>query len=237
MPSAPCLRRLLSLGLVTALLSAMLLSTARADEYEERRKPGRCQCHRGQGTWNYLRSPLVPPEDPPHCGLEIGKGSCRERPRPKGVSGACWSHQKVECFWKRHAYSWKIQCSLCWSDESCGDCDALIGGRDAAVREKLARRIEAEQKVLGRNVVVAVSPHFYVVTNADKRIKLVTRRGTKRLMTAHEILHLYLQRCEIAYADFMHWFGGDVNLHKPMAVYVVDTERVRKGVGERYFGG
>jgi hypothetical protein len=57
------------------------------------------------------------------------------------------------------------------------------------------------------------------------------------MMTAHETLHLYLQRCEIAYADFMHWFGGDVNLHKPMAVYVVNGETVRKQVGKRYFGG
>ena len=95
----PWLRRaVLAGGLVTCLA---FLAAARADDYDERRKPGRCHCHRGQGTWDYLRSPLVPPEDPPHCGLMIGGGTCKERPRPKGVSGVCWGHQRETCFWKR----------------------------------------------------------------------------------------------------------------------------------------
>ncbi len=236
-------RRLLApaaAGLIAACLFLGALSAsapASADEYDERRRRGRCYCHRGQGTWEYLRSPLVPPEDQSHCGLMRGSGNCRDRPRPKGVSGACWGHQKEACFWKRHAYSWNIRCSLCWSDETCSPCDGLIGGRDAATKAKIDERLASEKKTLGPDVVVAWSPHFYVVTNADKRIKLITKRGTRRMMTAHEVLHLYLQRCEIAYADFMHWFGGDVNLHKPMAVYVADSETVRKNVGKRYFGG
>ncbi len=212
------------------------LAAAQADDYEERRKPGRCHCHKGQATWDYLRSPLTPPEDPPHCGLMIAGGNCKERPRPKGVSGACWRHQKESCFWKRHAYSWKIKCSICWENTDCPDCDALIGGRDQATRDLLKKRIRSEAKTLMKGTVVAVSPHFYVVTNAHKRIKLVTRRGVKRLMSAHEILHLYAQRCELAYNDFMHWYGGDTNLHKPMAVYVVHDESTAEQVGERYFG-
>ena len=230
-------RRLASpaLGLLAAVV--FLAAIAHADDYEERRRPGRCYCHKGQGTWEYLRSPLVPPEDPSHCGLVLDGGTCRERPRPKGVSGVCWGHQKEACFWQRHAYSWDIRCSLCWSDDTCTECDSLIADRDEVTRAKLAERVASEAKTLGPSVVVAWSPHFYVVTNADKRIKLLTRRGTRRMMSAHEVLHLYLQRCELAYADFMHWFGGDVNLHKPMAVYVVDEESTRKSIGARYFGG
>jgi Mg-chelatase subunit ChlD len=101
----------------------------------------------------------------------------------------------------------------------------------------LAARVAAESKILGPDVVVARSPHFYVVTNANKRIKLITRRGTRRLMTAHEVLHLTLQRCELAYDDFVHWFGGEVKLQKPMAVYVVASDADRRAVGKRYFGG
>jgi hypothetical protein len=213
-----------------------VLAAADADDYEQRRKPGRCHCHRGNASWEYLRSPLVPPEDPPHCGLVIAHGSCRNRPRPKGTGAAAWGSQKVECFWKRHAYSWKIRCSACWNDEECDLGDALIGGRDEATRKLLAERVAAESKTLGDEVVVAVSPNFYVVTNQDKKIKLVTKRGTKRLMTAHEIVHLYAQRCELAYQDFVHWFGPEVKMQKPMAVYVVDTERERKAIGARYFG-
>jgi HEAT repeat protein len=223
--------------LLGAALGLAFLATAAGDDYEERRRPGRCHCHEGQGSWDYLRSPLVPPEDPPHCGLLIAGGNCKERPRPQGVSGTCWGHQQESCFWKRHAYSWKIRCSECWNDTECPDCDALIGGRDAPTRDLLAKRIASESRTLGPGVVVAISPHFYVVTNAHKRIKLVTRRGMKRVMSAHEVAHLYAQRCELAYADFMHWFGGDVNLHKPMAVYVVHSEDTRKDVGARYFGG
>jgi hypothetical protein len=231
-------RRLAAIALLgLALGGAFLASAAGADDYEERRKPGRCRCHLGQGTWDYLRSPLIPPEDPPHCGLMIGGGSCKERPRPKGVSGVCWGHQKESCFWKRHAYSWKIRCSVCWNDQECGACDPLVNDRDEATRMLLAKRIRSESKTLGKNVIVAVSPHFYVVTNAEKRIKLTTRRGVKRLMSAHEVAHLYAQRCEIAYADFMHWYGGDTNLHKPMAVYVVADESTAEAVGARYFGG
>jgi len=224
-------------GVVFLVAAGAFSPAARAEEYTERRKKGRCYCHRGQGTWAYLRSPLVAPEDPPHCGLMIGGGSCRKRPRPKGVSGECWGHQKEACFWKRHAYSWKIRCSVCWNDEECPGCDKLIRSRDEATQALLAKRIASEAKTFGEDVVVAVSPHFYVVTGAHERIKLTTTRGTKRLMSAHEIVHLYAQRCEIAYADFMHWFGGDVNLHKPMAIYVTDSEPMRKAVGERYFGG
>ncbi len=226
-------------GLAAAALFLLTLShgTARADEYMERRREGRCYCHRGQGTWDYLRSPLVPPEDLSHCGLMLGGGSCRKRPRPTGTSGACWGSQKEPCFWKRHAQSWSIKCSVCWDDTSCPSCDKLISGRDATTRKLLAKRIASEARTFGADVVVAVSPHFYVVTAADKRIKLTTERGTKRKMSAHEVVHLYAQRCEIAYADFMHWFGGSVNLHKPMAVYVTADEGVRKAVGTRYFGG
>ena len=220
-----------------SFLAVGFVAVARADDYDARRVKGRCYCHRGQGSWDYLRSPLAPPEDDPHCGLEIGGGSCRDRPRPTDTSADAWGHQKEECFWKRHAWSWGIQCSVCWDDRSCPACDTFVGGRDAPTRQMLAGRTTAEQSTLGPDVVVARSPHFYVVTNADRRIKLTTRGGGKRLMSAHEILHLYLQRCELAYADFMHWFGGDVNLHKPMAVYVVDSDHVRKAVGKRYFGG
>jgi hypothetical protein len=234
-------RRLLAAagGLLATLLFLWLAASApaTADDYEERRQEGRCYCHRGQATWDYLRSPLVPPADPPHCGLMIGGGSCKSRPRPPGTSGTCWGSQKESCFWKRHAFSWDIRCSVCWSDETCSACDGLIHERDALTRALLAKRIASESKTFGPNVVVAASPHFYVVTAADKRIKVVTKRGSKRLMSAHEVVHLYAQRCEIAYADFMHWFGGDVNLHKPMAVYITDEESTRKAVGTRYFGG
>ena len=211
---------------------------AAADDYDDRRRPGRCLCHTGRSTYQYLRSPLTPPEDPSHCGLVRAGGDCGNRERPKGTSADCWGSTRRECFWKRHARMWDIACTLCIADDKCGECDASLTHITEARREELRRQVALERKVFGPNVVIARSPHFYVVTSADKRIKLLTSRGTKRLMTAHEIVHLYAQRCELAYEDFVHWFGPELSvMTKPMAVFVVDGLREFDAVGNRYFGG
>ena len=208
----------------------------RADDYEDRLKPGHCQCHEGRGSWEYLRSPLARPEEAPRCGLLLGGGNCANRPRPEGVSGACWSSGKVDCFWRRHAYSWNIRCSECWKADACEPCADLVGGPDEATRQLLDERVESESKSMTAPLVIAVSPHFYVVTNLHKQMKVRTYRGTYRLMTAHEVAHLYAQRCEQAYDDFEHWFGGQIVLPKPMAVYIVKRVPDQRRVSKRYFG-
>ncbi len=209
---------------------------ARGDEYEDRLKPGHCRCHEGQGTWEYLRSPLARPEEAPRCGLLLHGGNCAHRPRPKGVSGACWSRGKVDCFWRRHAYSWNIRCSECWKADACDACADLVGGPDEATRDLLEERIRSESQSMRPKIVVAVSPHFYVVTNLHRKVKVRTYRGTYRLMTAHEVAHLYAQRCEQAYDDFEHWFGGRIVLPKPMAVYLVERVPDQQRISKRYFG-
>ncbi|MDJ0975480.1 MAG: HEAT repeat domain-containing protein, partial [Planctomycetota bacterium] len=207
------------------------------DDYEERLKPGVCWCHKGQGTWAYLRSPLKPPKEPPRCGLLLHGGDCGKRPRPKGQRAMCWSGNKKSCFWKRHCISYDIQCSVCWTDEECEACDEAIGGPDKKKGDWLAKRLAREAEVLGKkNLVIVRSPHFYVITNLHRKVKLDTRKGGRRLMTAHEVAHLYAQRCEQAYNDFVHWFGGPIGFTKPTAVFVVDTEVEFRKVGERYFG-
>ena len=184
-----------------------------------------------------MRAPFPGPLDPSHCGLKLSGGDCTRTPRPEGVSGACWNDGSAECFWKRHAHSWGIRCSACWSDEACGDCNELIGGPDAEAAALLRQRLAAEKAVFGDDdLVIAISPHFYVVTNLHKKLKLVTERNTRRIMTAHEVAHLYAERCERAYADFVHWFGEPVLMQKPMAVYIVETDDTARDVGEAYFG-
>jgi hypothetical protein len=85
-------------------------------------------------------------------------------------------------------------------------------------------------------IVIAVSPHFYVVTNLHQKVKVRTYRGSYRLASAHEIAHLYAQRCEQAYDDFRHWFGDPIVMPKPMAVYIVDRPQEAHRIGARYFG-
>src|SRR5687767_14020114 len=110
---------------------------AAGDAWEERIKPGHCPCAGGQGCWHYLRSPMRPPLDQCRCGCCIAGGTCEARERPKGTSGDCWGSPKEECFWKRHAYSWKLQCSECWTNEECPSCDKDLGNRDPKVLEML----------------------------------------------------------------------------------------------------
>jgi HEAT repeat protein len=227
--------------LLLAAFAAGLAATsppraARGDAYEERVKPGHCPCAEGQACWHYLRSPMRPPADKCRCGCCLAGGTCEARDRPKGTSGVCWGSAREECFWKRHAYSWKIQCSECWKDESCDACDALIGGRDAKVREVLERQIALETRGNKGTLVVAVSPHFYVVTDLERQVKVPTEGGAPRVASAHEIAHLYAQRCEIAYSDFDHWFGGRIQLGKPMAVYLVAKNQRKEQVASSYFG-
>lgn len=206
-------------------------------EYMQRRKPGKCLCHTGHASWQYLRTPLRPPADPPVCGLLRAGGDCRNKNRPKGTSGVCWGSQKEECFWKRHAYSYGMACSECWKDEECTACDKLIGKPDPKVQAMLQRQlgIEGGEKRRGP-LVIAVSQHFYVVTDIHRRLKVPTEGGAPRVASAHEVAHLFLERCERAYDDFNHWFGGGAMLGKPMGVYLMAKQRTAESYAEKYLG-
>ena len=206
-------------------------------EYELRRKPGKCLCNRGFASWQYLRAPMRPPADPPVCGLLRAGGDCRTKPRPKGTSGECWGSQKEECFWKRHAYSYGIDCSECWKDSDCTLCDALIGKPNPKIKEMLDRQMGIEQPPKSRGtMVIAITKHFYVVTDIHRRLKIKTDGGAPRVASAHEVAHLYVERCERAYADFEHWFGGNVRQGGPMGVYLMTKQRRAEEYAERYLG-
>ncbi|MHC5012021.1 MAG: HEAT repeat domain-containing protein, partial [Planctomycetota bacterium] len=228
-----------ALRLLPILLLVLLLrptSTARGDEYEDRLRPGHCPCAEGQACWHYLRSPMRPPADPCRCGLCLAGGNCETKPRPRGTSAACWGSQREECFWKRHAYSWKLQCSQCWADEECDACDEMIGGRDPAVLQTLLDQAEMEGATPRRPLWVVVSPHFYVVTDIHRKLKIPTEGGAPRLATGHEVAHLYAQRCEQAYEDFVHHFGRRVSLGRPMAVYLFEKTSDKEATAAAYLG-
>ncbi len=236
-------RLLLLLPVLAAVfLAPFVLSTVPArgeddeTEYVQRRKRGRCLCHTGQASWQYLRSPLRPPSDPPVCGLIQAKGDCGSRPRPKGTSGGCWGTAKVPCFWKRHAYSYGMKCSGCWAEEECESCDKLIGKPDDKVKAMLDKQLRVESGTKEKYMVIAVSKHFYVVTDIHRKMKIKTEGGAPRVATSHEVAHLFLERCERAYDDFAHWFGGDVRQGGPMGVYLMTKKGRAESYAERYLG-
>jgi hypothetical protein len=212
-------------------------TSAADDPYLDRLKPGHCPCAEGQGCWHYLRSPLKPPIDKCRCGCCIAGGTCEGRDRPKGTSGACWSSGKEECFWKRHAYSYKLQCSECWTNAECEACDGDLGGRDAKVTAMLQKQLELEGSSKKWPLTIVVSPHFYVVTDLERQVKVPVDGGSFRIASAHEIAHLYAQRCEQAWTDFVHWFGSDIRMSKPMAVFLVNKNQTEEMIQAKYFGG
>jgi hypothetical protein len=221
----------------TFLAAEHLSRPAAGDQaYLDRLKPGHCPCAQGQGCWHYLRSPLKPPIDECRCGCCIAGGTCEGKDRPKGTSGACWSSGKEECFWKRHAHSWKLQCSECWTNDECQACDEDLGNRDPKVVEWLTKSLEFEGSSKKWPLTIVRSPHFYVVTDLENKVKVPVQGGAFRIASAHEIAHLYAQRAENAWEDFVHWFGP-VSLSRPMAVYLVDKGRTEEEIQAKYFGG
>jgi len=142
----------------------------------------------------------------------------------------------VPCFWKRHAYSYGIRCSECWKDDTCTACDKLIGKPDPKVKALLDRQMKVEAGRKEKHMVIAISKHFYVVTDIHRKLKVLTDGGAPRLATSHEVAHLFIERCERAYDDFAHWFGGSVQQNGPMAVYLMTKKGRAESYAEKYLG-
>ena len=209
---------------------------AQETTYVKRRKLGKCLCHTGQASWEYLRAPMRKPADPPRCGLIMAKGNCATRPRPKGTSGMCWGSQKQECFWKRHAYSWKIHCSECFAESECESCDKMIGKPNPKVEADLRRQLKIEGHSKKKKLYMAFTPHFYIVTDLHNRVKVKTDGGAPRLMSGHEFLHLFAERCERAYNDFVHYFKGNQKQSGLMGVYLMRRLRTAESYAHKYMG-
>ena len=233
------MRQALRLAAVTCLL--LFVGGVRLARSEDpplpRFKPGHCACREGKACWHYLRSPLRPPEDPCPCGLCQVKGDCSSNPKPEAWTTECTGSQKVECFWKRHAASWGIRCARCATDTACDACVGLPGAPDAPTKATLDKQLSLEfgdEKVRAK-ACVAWSKHFYCASDITG-LKLITQAGAPRLADAHEVAHLFLQRAEEAYDDFVAVFGADVRLDQPMAIYLAQKSVKKDAWRAAYFG-
>ena len=231
--------------LTLAFLAPVLWNPAGArgadkDEIEEPRywmqsDRGKCKCSEGHGSWEYLRSPMKPPNDPARCGLLLNKGNCANRPPPKGTSAACWSGSKKECFFKRHAFSHGIDCSVCVTEEKCPSCDKMLGASEKT-KATLAKQLKLEGHSSKQKFVLAMTRHFYVITDIDKKMKVKTKGGAPRVMSAHEVAHLYAERCERAFNDFNMYFRGNSQQRGRMGVYIMKRQRTAEAFAEKYLG-
>ena len=211
---------------------------------EQRMKPGHCGCQSGGACWHYLRAPMRVPEDPCRCGLCAGGGSCAGHEPPPGWSLDCVNSPSPDCFWRRHAASWGIQCSRCAVDTECPACDGLPGQPDAKTKAQLAKQRSLEfglstfkdDEATKKRGVVAWSRHFYLATDIPS-LRLLTQSGGPRFADTHEVAHLFLERAEKAYDDFVAVFGDEIRLDKPMAIYMAEHAAKKDAWRAAYFGG
>jgi hypothetical protein len=84
----------------------------------------------------------------------------------------------------------------------------------------------------GKRIEVAISPHFLLVMDIPS-LHLLTVGGG-RVFRRHELLHVYLQRAEMARREFVEVFGSAYDGRS--CLVLVDSEKVRAKFAERFFG-
>jgi hypothetical protein len=206
---------------------------------------GTCRCRAGNACWHYLRAPVDPPADPCWCNYCV-KVSRHDgtRAMPENWSEICASNQRMECFLKRHAASWKLTCSECLKTNECacrnphpGDCPQCEKGGspwDQAARTEMEFRLKRETELFAsRDVVIVQSPHYYVVTDIPT-LKLRTQAGVYRVAGTHELAHIYAERCEKARRDFVRGFTDEVGGDRPSGVFLPKRESTAAKIQARY---
>jgi len=216
---------------VLALLP-LVVAVARAEGRE-------CTCNQGQACYHQLRAPVSAPADPDPCPKCLG--SAHENP-PASWNDACWQSPRMPCFLRRHAASWGITCPLCVAKPCCGmfpnwrqcpECQGAAQEGDDAAQTQLAEALEGQRKIAGSGVQMAMSPRYVIVTDLPS-VKIVTDRGSPRVVYQHELLHLFLQRAELARRDFEEVFGPVGGSRSVIGMF--DSDGTRKVISKSWFG-
>lgn len=206
---------------------------------------GECRCKAGNACWHYLRAPVDPPADACWCNFCV-KVSRHDgtRAMPEGWNEICASNGKMDCFLKRHALSWDMVCSECPTNAKCcntANPDACprcadLGPHPLAERQKeLVHRLKRETALFASaGIVIVWSPHFYVVTDIPS-LKIRTQGGSYRVASTHELAHVYAERAEKAYREFVQNFGADVSLPKPAGIFLPKRESTAGKIQAQYF--
>ncbi|MEM8886088.1 MAG: HEAT repeat domain-containing protein [Planctomycetota bacterium] len=172
-------------------------------------------------TYEKLRSPKSGPDDP--------KAPNRKGRMDSSWSQTCRNSRKMDCFFKRHANSWEITCSMCAKATRC--CSKPM--ETAATNSDILEQVKRQKQIGGKSIEMAYSPHFAVLMD-HKSLKIRTRKGAPRLATKHELLHLMLQRAEMARRDFEAVFGQAYMGRSVMVM--VRSASAQKAFSKEYFG-
>jgi len=204
------------------ILAVVLASTAFAQS-------SKCTCADGNGSYLYLRCPKAPPADPDPCPATHHGIHPKKNP-PKSWNDACWLSPRMACFLRRHAASWKITCSLCAKKRCCPfpnwhNCPECHKEGKATLPDDRFMKVLADQRRIGgKRTEMAISPHYAMVTDI-RSLKIATTRGAPRIATQHELLHLYLQRAELARRDWAKVFGNPREMRSMMILVRSDSTR------------
>jgi len=237
--------------LLVIMMIAVGISPASAQDEEPASDVARCHCVHREACYHFLNAPVSAPDD--RCSCEKYETAGRHkagREIPKGWNAACMASNRMDCFLKRHAVSWKISCSECLANrdccpfpqaENCPRCEGDHGdpfAKDAMrqdARASMATQLEIEKQFFDeKRVVIAYSRRFYVVTDIPK-IKVMSQTGKVRIATAHEYAHLMVQRAEAAYREFGKVMHGRVKLLRPMGIYLPKREIDGRKLQASYF--
>src|SRR5690349_15816074 len=117
----------------------------------------------------------------------------------------CPEHPKEECAWEKTALfcSFIADCAVCKGTGfvDCKDCDNPASDKQLAARERqvvaLRGEVERFDADMGRKLRKGISTHFSLVWEID------SLKVEKRVLGAHELLHLYLDRLEEHFALYI----------------------------------
>ncbi|MEE8105025.1 MAG: HEAT repeat domain-containing protein [Planctomycetota bacterium] len=155
----------------------------------------------------------------------------------------------MSCFLRRHAASWSITCPLCVSKKCCRfanwhrcpECQDIGANKINPILDGMQKEMQLvvgkirarHRDTGGKSVEVAMSNHYIVVTDI-RSLKLAIGPGRYRNIGQHELLHIYLQRCEQALADWSRAFGSPKQLRT--LVILAEKEDARRKFSQATFG-
>jgi HEAT repeat protein len=207
-------------------------------------EPVKCTCRDGNACYHWLNAPVTPPYDPCSCpNCRRAKNTC-PKIYPESWNPDCIRSNRLECFLRRHAASWKLTCSLemdkceCPGADSAACPECTVGGKppDPKKFDKIRKQVAIEHKLLGEvPYVVVTSPHFYLVSDIPS-LKVLTQNGSKREVGMHELAHLYIQRAEIAYDDFVRAFGDEIRGSRTIGIFLNKKKKDSERMQTEYFG-
>ncbi len=210
---------------------------------------------------HFLRNPSGASDDPcwcDKCRTGITGQKHDGHTMPPGWNPDLFERGGLDCYLKRHAVAWGINCSACvqserpWPDGTNEKNPGTAPAKDflgRPARETVLIRLSKEARLVKKpeEMLVAYNRHFYVVTDVEA-IKVRMPSGSSRVATRHEWAHLMIERAEYARREFTRNLGPLMTESQsekitdpipkiPIAVIFTDKQRDYERLSAAYFKG